>query len=136
MTHHLAGNELGVEVDCAVEGPRIRRWRVDRDGNRSEDAHSLTPVQFDALWKDVDATGWPNLRSCSNGSHDKRDPLYRFTIKDDVAHAAFQCQARAMPFPYSGLVDPLDLAAQDGHGQLGDDEPAAAKALAPEARRE
>ena len=33
-----------------------------------------------------------------------------------------------MPYPYNTIVDPLDLAAQQGRGQLGDPEPAELKA--------
>jgi hypothetical protein len=127
--HHLAGDELGVQIDCAVEGPRIQRWRTDKTGTRQEDAHSLTPGEFEAVWKEIEGTGWPNLRDCSNGSGAAPDPIYRFEIGDDQHQAAFQCQSQAMPYPYNDIVDPLDLAAQRGRRQLGDDEPRAAKAL-------
>lgn len=34
-----------------------------------------------------------------------------------------------MPYPYNDITDPLDLLSQQGRSQLGDDEPADAKAL-------
>lgn len=129
VAHHLAGDEIGVEIDCADAGPRIKRWRTDRSGTHQEDARSLTPGEFDKLWREIDGTGWPNLHDCSNGTGGKRDPIYEFDIKDDQNQASFQCQSQSAPYPYSGIVDPLDLAAQQGRRQLGDDEPAELKAL-------
>jgi hypothetical protein len=127
--HHLAGDEIGVQIDCADAGPRIKRWRTDRSGTHQEDARSMTPGEFDKLWREIDGTGWPNLRDCNNGTGGKRDPIYVFDIKDDQNQASFQCQSQSMPYPYNGIVDPLDLAAQQGRRQLGDDEPAEMKAL-------
>jgi hypothetical protein len=135
VAHHMAGDELGVQIDCAQVGPRIQRWRTDVAGNRDEDAHGLTPGEFDKIWKEIDGTGWPNLRDCGNGTAGKQDPIYMFDIKDDQNKASFQCQSQSMPYPYNDIVDPLDLAAQDGRRQLGggggDDEPAAMKAAKP-----
>lgn len=128
-THHLAGDELGVEMDCAEAGPRIRRWKMDKLGTRTEDAHGLTPGQFDQVWKEIEGTGWQYLHDCSNGTGGKQDPIYLFDIKDDQTARQFSCQSQTMPYPYNDLVDPLDLTAQEGRRQLGDDEPADAKAL-------
>jgi hypothetical protein len=131
VAHHMAGDQIGVQVDCAEAGPRIKRWRTDVAGNRQEDAHSLTPGEFDNIWKEIDGTGWPNLRDCTNGTGGKQDPIYKFDIKDDQNQASFQCQSQSMPYPYNDIVDPLDLAAQGGRGQLGDDEPADVKGPRP-----
>jgi hypothetical protein len=135
VAHHMAGDELGVQIDCAQAGPRIQRWRTDIAGNRDEDAHGLTPGEFDKIWKEIDGTGWPNLHDCGNGTAGKQDPIYMFDIKDDQNKASFQCQSQSMPYPYNDIVDPLDLAAQDGRRQLGvgDDDPAAMKAAKPAA---
>jgi len=120
----MAGDELGVQIDCAQAGPRIQRWRTDKQGTRQDDAHSLTPGQFDEIWKEIDGTGWPNMHDCTNGTAGKNDPIYLFDVKDDQNRASFQCQSQTMPYPYNDIVDPLDLAAQNGRKQLGDDEPA------------
>jgi hypothetical protein len=128
VVHHMAGDEIGVQIDCAEVGPRIQRWRTDKAGSRQEDAHSLTPGEFDKVWKEIDGTGWTNLRDCTNGTGGKLDPIYTFDIKDDQNQASFRCQSQSMPYPYNDLVDPLDLAAQAGRRQLGDDEPAEMKA--------
>jgi hypothetical protein len=135
VAHHLAGDELGVQIDCAQAGPRIKRWRMDKAGTRQEDAHGLTPGEFDKIWREIDGTGWPNLGDCTNGTGGKRDPIYMFDIKDDQHQASFQCQAQTMPYPYHDIVDPLDFAAHQGRHQLGDDEPAELKAPSPEATR-
>lgn len=129
VSHHMGGDELGVEMDCSQAGPRIRRWRTDKVGTRQEDAHALTPREFDKAWAEIDGTGWPNLHDCTNGTGGKSDPVYVFDVKDDQNTASFQCQSQSMPYPYNDIVDPLDLAAQNGRGQLGDDEPADIKAL-------
>jgi hypothetical protein len=81
------------------------------------------------VWTQVDGTGWQNLRDCTNGTGGTEAPLYSFDVKDDQNTASFTCQSRAMPYPYNALVDPLDQAAALGKAQLGDDEPADAKAL-------
>ncbi len=126
-TGHLSGDEIGVEIDCAQVGPRIKRWRSDKAGTRQDDAHSLTPQQFDDLWNEIDATGWQNLKNCKNGSNDKHDPIWVFDVKDDQNKASFECQARVAPSPYNAIVDPLDLAANRGTHQLGDEDPLATK---------
>ena len=126
---HMAGDEIGVQIDCAEAGPRIKRWRVDKAGTRQDDARGMTPGEFDKVWKEIDGTGWPYLHDCSNGTGGKLDPVYMFDIKDDQNKAAFQCQSQSMPYPYNDIVDPLDLASQQGRRQLGDDEPAEMKAL-------
>jgi len=129
VSHHMGGDELGVQMDCTDAGPRIKRWRSDRQGVRQEDARALTPAEFDSVWREIDGTGWPNLKDCGNGTGGKQDPIYTFDIKDDQNKATFQCQSQSMPYPYNGLVDPLDVAAQQGRKQLGDDEPSDLKVL-------
>ena len=116
-------------IDCADAGPRIKRWRTDHQGHRQEDAHPITPADFDKVWREIDGTGWPNLHDCANGSLAKSDPVYQFDIKDDQNQASFSCQTREMPYPYNDITDPLDMEASQGGKQLGDDEPADAKAL-------
>jgi hypothetical protein len=127
--HHMGGDEVGVQMDCAEAGPRIKRWRMDRQGKRNEDVKPITPGEFDATWREIDGAGWPNLKDCANGTSGKQDPIYTFDIKDDQNQATFQCQSESMPYPYNTIVDPLDVTAQKGRGQLGDDEPAELKAL-------
>lgn len=128
-TRHIAGDELGVQLDCADAGPRIQRWKTDKNGQRIADERALTPGDFDKTWREIDATGWPLLKDCANGSLEKRDPVYVFDIKDDMNKASFQCQTRDVPYPYNDITDALDLMAAQGRKQLGDDEPAEAKAL-------
>jgi hypothetical protein len=117
-----------VQLDCA-NGPRIVRWRTMRDGKRDEDERPLSPGDFDKTWREIDATGWPNLRDCANGSLEKSDPVYVFDVMDDTNKASFQCQTREVPYPYNDITDALDLMAAQGRKQLGDDEPDDAKAL-------
>jgi len=125
-THHIGG-DLGISIDCAEVGPRLKVWRADAKGDRREDARSMTASEFEAVWKEIDGTGWPNLRDCGNGSLDKRDPLYTFAVKDDERAATFHCQTRVVPYPYNDIADPLDRAAAQSSSAPGDDEPAAAK---------
>lgn len=127
--HHMGGSEIGVEMDCAAQGPRIKRWRTDKAGNRQEDSRSMTPAEFDKVWNDIDGTGWANLKDCTNGSGGKEAPVYQFDIKDDQNTGSFSCQSVQQPYPYNDIVTPLDQAAAAGKGQLGDDEPAEMKEL-------
>jgi len=131
VAHHLGGEELGVQIDCAQLGPRLQRWRTDKVGTRQEDARSMTPGEFDDIWREIDGTGWPNLRDCTNGTGGKRDPIYMFDVKDDQNQASFQCQSQSMPFPYNAIVDPLDVAAQRGRRQLDPGDPDDADPTAP-----
>lgn len=128
VSGHMGASELGVQMDCA-EGPRIKRWKVDKVGARVEDARPMTPSEFEKVWREIAGTGWENLKDCANGSGGKQDPVYVFDIKDDQNKATFQCQTVTAPYPYNGIVDPLDVAAQQGRGQLDDPEPAELKAL-------
>ena len=123
VTGHISGDELGVQLDCAEAGPRLKRWRSDKQGNRVDDARSMSPAEFDRVWRDVDASGWPNLKDCENGTGGARDPVYVFDVKDDQNSASFQCQTAQVPFPYNTIVDPLDVAAQAGGKELGGSEP-------------
>jgi hypothetical protein len=125
---HIAGEELGVQIDCA-NGPRVKRWKTDKQGKRIEDDRAITPGDFDRVWREIDGTGWANLKDCATGSLDKRDPVYVFDVKDDQNKASFQCQTREVPYPYNDITDALDVLAQQNHKQLGDDEPPEAKAL-------
>ncbi len=128
-TKHIAGDEIGVMLDCADAGPRIRRWKTDKMGHRIEDERALSPSDFDKTWREIDAVGWPFLKDCTNGTLEKRDPVYVFDIKDDTNKSSFQCQTREVPYPYNDITDALDLMASQGRKQLGDDEPPEAKAL-------
>jgi hypothetical protein len=123
------GAETGVQMDCKDAGPRIKRWKTDKAGAHKEDTRSIEPATFEKVWAQIDGTGWQNLHDCANGSLGKNDPVYTFDIKDDQNKASFQCQTVEMPYPYNDLTDPLDLAANQGQKQLGDDEPADMKAL-------
>ncbi|HWO22967.1 MAG TPA: hypothetical protein VNO30_29705 [Kofleriaceae bacterium] len=129
VVRHIAGDELGVQMDCAAAGPRIVRWKAARAGQRIDDKRSMSPAEFDRVWRDISGTGWENLKDCTTGTLGKQDPVYTFEVKDDQNQATFSCQTVTVPFPYNGLVDPLDLAAQKGRGQLGDEEPADLKEL-------
>ncbi len=120
VSHHMGASELGVQMDCS-EGPRIKRWKVDKVGKRDDDARAMTTAEFDRVWREIDGTGWVNLKDCVNGTGGKQDPIYVFDIKDDQNKSSFQCQSVSMPYPYNGLVDPLDVAAQQGRRQLGED---------------
>jgi hypothetical protein len=127
-TKHIAGDEIGVLIDCE-NGPRLKRWKTDKQGKRVEEDRALTPTDFDRTWREIDGTGWPNLKDCTNGSLEKSDPVYVFDVKDDENKATFQCQTRDVPYPYNDISNALDMLASQGHKQLGDDEPADAKAL-------
>lgn len=118
------GGELGVQLDCADAGPRISRWRVTRDGTRTEDARSMTPGEFDKVWGEIDSSGWAFLKDCTTGTLGENDPLYQFRMSDDTQQGEFKCQSTTVPFPYNTIVDSLDMAATQGRKQLGDDEPA------------
>ncbi len=122
VSHHMGGDEVGVQMDCS-KGPAIKRWKIDKKGTRIDDARSLTPREFDKVWSEINGSGWENLKDCGNGTGGDRDPIYVFDIKDDQNTASFQCQSQSMPYPYNTIVDPLDVAAQSGRGQLGDPEP-------------
>jgi hypothetical protein len=128
-TGHISGDELGVQMDCAEAGPRIKRWRTDKKGKHEEDAHPIAPNDFDKAWKEINGTGWENLKECTNGSLEKSDPVYQFDIKDDENQSSFSCQTREVPYPYNDITDALDLLAAQNGKQLGDDEPSDAKAL-------
>lgn len=126
VSGHLAASELGVQMDCR-DGPRIRRWKVDKRGARVADERPMPPSEFDQVWREIDGTGWAYLKDCANGSGNTQDPVYVFDVKDDQAKATFQCQGAAMPYPYNTLVDPLDAAAHKGGSQLDDPDPARGK---------
>jgi len=128
-TKHIGGDEVGVLMDCEEAGPRVKRWRTDRSGKRIEDTHAVSPDAFERAWREIDGTGWAFLKDCTNGSLEKRDPVYVFDVKDDQQSASFQCQTRDVPYPYNDITDPLDVLSQQGQKQLGDDEPAELKAL-------
>jgi hypothetical protein len=125
----MAGEERGVQIDCAEAGPRITRWKTDKDGTRQEDKRNITPGQFDAVWSQIAGTGWENLKDCTNGTLEKRDPVYQFDVADDENKSSFSCQTREVPYPYFDITNALDQAAMQGAKQLGDDEPADLKAL-------
>ncbi len=122
-THHMGGDEVGVQMDCAEAGPRIKRWRMDKQGARIQDSRKLTPGEFDAVWREIEGAGWQNLKDCGNGTGGKQDPLYTFDVKDDQHKATFQCQSVTMPYPYNTIVDPMNVSSQKGRKELGDDEP-------------
>src|SRR5437016_4325222 len=69
---HISGDEIGVLIDCAEAGPRIKRWKSDKQGTRQEDVRNITPGAFDTAWKEIEGTGWPYLKDCANGSLEKR----------------------------------------------------------------
>jgi hypothetical protein len=125
----ISGEERGVQIDCAEAGPRIKRWKTDKNGTRQEDARNITPAQFDGAWKEIAGTGWENLKDCTNGTLEKRDPVYQFDVKDDENKASFSCQTREVPYPYFDITNALDQLGMEGAKQLGDDEPADMKAL-------
>jgi hypothetical protein len=128
-TKHISGDEVGVLMDCAEKGPRIKRWRQDKQGKRDEDVRFITPKDFDKTWGEIAGTGWENLKDCDNGTLGKSDPVYVFDVKDDQNKSTFQCQTKEVPYPYFDITNALDLAATQGRKQLGDDEPTDAKAL-------
>jgi hypothetical protein len=121
---HISGDELGVQLDCdQAAGPRLLRWKVDRAGTRLDDARGVSGGEFDKLWSEVEAIGWRYLKDCKAGGG-KSDPRYTFDVRDESDKVTFTCQARAVPYPYDGIVNPLDRAAAEGRAELGDGDPA------------
>lgn len=119
----LAGAEVGVQLDCAVAGPRVLRWTVTRDGVREERQASLGVHEFDRIWERIDGSGWRNMNDCT-GSGGTNDPVYEIEVKDWAHQRAFECvNAGPLPFPYNTIVDELDLraAAIGGPEAQGDD---------------
>jgi hypothetical protein len=53
VVHHMGGDELGVQVDCAQVGPRIKRWCTDKLGNRKEYSQAISPGTFDKVTSPV-----------------------------------------------------------------------------------
>ncbi|HVK75540.1 MAG TPA: hypothetical protein VM734_19555 [Kofleriaceae bacterium] len=107
----LAAAEVGVQVDCAEQGPRVRRWTVERDGTRDEYEGSLGVHEFDVLWSKIDGAGWRYLKDC-DGTGQPSDPVYTFDVKDWNGSATFSCtNAGPLPYPYNTLVDELDFKA-------------------------
>ena len=105
----MAGEELGVALDCAEAGPRVRRWKVAHDGTRDDASRSLTPGEFDDYWGRINSVGWANLTDCGKAA--KGDPVYTFDVKDQNNTASFSCSGRGeLPFPYNALVNELDQA--------------------------
>ena len=106
----MIGAEAGVMIDCRDAGPRLVRWTVDRDGNRDEQAKSLSVAQFERVWEKVDGTGWRYLKDCA-GTGEDGDPIYNFDVIDWNGQGTFACQNRGpLPYPYFILADQLDLA--------------------------
>ena len=113
----MAGDELGVALDCKDAGPRVRRWRVAHDGTRDDASKSLTPAEFDDVWARLQDSGWVNLKDCG-GAAKSGDPVYTFDVKNDQNASSFSCSGRGeLPFPYNTIVNELDqsAAAITGH---------------------
>jgi hypothetical protein len=114
----MAGDELGVALDCKDAGPRVRRWRVAHDGTRDDAAKSLSPGEFDDVWARIQDSGWANLKDC--GPAKSGDPVYTFDVKNDQNAASFSCAGRGeLPFAYQTIVNELDqsAAAITGHSR-------------------
>lgn len=119
----LAGPEVGVQLDCAVAGPRILRWTVSADGVRDERSASLGVHEFDRIWDRIDGSGWRNLQDCA-GSGGEHDPVYDIEVKDWNHQNHVTCvHAGPLPFPYNTIVDEVDLraAAIGGPDTKGED---------------
>jgi hypothetical protein len=117
----IGGDEVGVALDCADAGPRVRRWKVAQDGTREEGAKSLTPGEFDDVWARIEAAGWRNIQDCPQAAA-QGDPAYSFDVKNDDDKASFSCSGRGqLPFPWGSLVDELDQAAARVTGHAHDD---------------
>jgi hypothetical protein len=129
VVHDISGDERGAQLDCAEAGPRVKRWKTDKNGTHQEDSRPITPGQFDKAWAQIQGTGWENLKDCANGTLEQRDPVYQFDIKDDENKSSFSCQTREVPYPYFDITNTLDQLVMEGAKQLGDDEPADMKAL-------
>ena len=106
----MAGEELGVALDCKDAGPRVRRWRVAHDGTRDDASKSMTPGEFDDIWARLQDSGWENLKDC--GAAKSGDPVYTFDVKNDRTASSFSCAGRGdLPFAYQTIVNELDQAA-------------------------
>ena len=64
--------------------------------------------------RDRRARAGRTCKDCTNGTLEKRDPVYQFDVKDDENKASFSCQTREVPYPYNDIIDPLDLARAAG----------------------
>jgi hypothetical protein len=115
----IAAEEIGVAADCAERGPRLVRWRVEKDGTRADDARSMTTGEFDTLWRKINQTGWRDLGDCNASGFDA--PTYTFSFQDAEQAATCECQHTEPPFPYYTIINELDALASQGKQLAPDD---------------
>ena len=109
-TNVFAGPQVGVVVDCAERGPRIKRWVViDENGGKKTGDKSLTAIEFDELWEKIESTGWRNLSDCENPNAAEGDPAYRYRISDAEQTVNLACAGNELPFPFNRMTNELDL---------------------------
>jgi hypothetical protein len=114
----MAAQESGVQVDCSVQGPRVMRWLVDKDGTRTEDSTNITPGEFEDLWKRIEGVGWRHLGDCAP-DEGKDIPVYTFEVADWQDTHSFGCDALRPEFPWITLIDELDAQAARIQGNRG-----------------
>jgi hypothetical protein len=113
----MRAEEAGVKIDCE-SGPKVTRWLEDK-GNRVEDSTSMTPGEFEDVWKRIDGVGWRHLKDCTPDVGDQAIPIYTFDIAKDDETATFQCEALTPEFPWGSLIQELDQLAATIQGDKG-----------------
>ena len=112
---HISGDEVGVQMDCKEAGPRIKRWRTDKLGNRQDDTHSITPRRVRAT------CGTRSTAPAGRTSTIARTAAARRAIRSTCSTSRTtrtrrrsRARPATMPYPYNDITDPLDLARAAG----------------------
>ena len=129
-SHDISGDERGVQIDCAEAGPRIKRWKTDKNGTRQEDARALTPGEFDNAWQEVDGHGLGEPQGLHE-RHRSRSATRSTSSTSRTTRTRRRSRARRARCPTRTSTSRTrsTCSAWQGVKQLGDDEPADAKAL-------
>ena len=126
---HMGGDELGVQMDCAEAGPRIKRWRTDKTGH-APGRHAPDDAAASSTRCGARSTA-PAGRTCKrlHERHARASATRSTCSTSRTTRTRRRSSARRARCPTRTTTSSTrsTCSPRKGQGQLGDDEPADAE---------
>ena len=116
MTEWMDGNAGVITIGCAVTGPTVTITRQERSHQARSGTHEITPEQWVALWKQLDAARWRELDSSCPESGvvvppEMSGPTKVFvSISDRKTSKWYECAPQNMTAQHDEILKAFELA--------------------------
>jgi hypothetical protein len=113
-SYHVQGGIMGASYDvrlfCDGNQPLAEETRVGKGGVEEKRGARISADTWEAVWKDIEDTGWRMVTDCKAVDMDEKSPFWVFEVGDEDKQISVTCKTATLPYPFDALQNALDKA--------------------------